>query len=243
MATLRITELLAVLRQLDVRMYVDPGDVAFDRSWWQSAGTPSDPYWYGPFDLIGRKMNDHAAISFDLATLRATDATINREVSDPPSQVWVRIGELQGSSLDGMISSVAAIRAMKGSTKNVQQFHQWTSLLGLPPSKAPEMVQSLVGLDPVCPLGGEYELVMHKTHGAHWQSTAWGEESIAVEDLTGYRPALLRWWRGLDASLTVDAGGLRVAGHLDVEFEMEEPSKLPLRLPFWNAAPSKKKTP
>ncbi len=240
-ATVRIMDLLGVLKQLDLRIFVQPGDAAFDRAWWQTAGTSSDPYWYGPFDLMGRKMKDHAAIAFDLAVLRAAEPTRQQESSDPAAQVWVRVGELAGSALDPLVASMAAIRAMKGSTKNVQQYHQWTSLLGLTTGQVPEIVASLVGLEPVCPLGGNYELVSHAAHGEHWRSTAWGEESLQVEDLQSYRPALLRWWHGLEAALTVDGGGLRVAGHLDVEFEMDEPVKMPLRLPFWNSAPSKPK--
>ena len=230
--TLRLVDVLRTVKQLDLELRVEPGDAAFDRSWWRPAGSVGSPFWYGPLELIGRKLDNYASIGWNWERLHAAANRVELEAVDDAAQVWFDVRQLRGSSVEGLVSSVAARRAMEGSLNNAHQFHQWARLLNLPVDGITTWSQQLVGLEAICPLGGAYECASTDGQPALWRSTAWGEGSVAVKDLSEYQPAVLRWFEGVKASLIVDSGGLRVSGHVDVHFEDGTPDANPWKLPF-----------
>lgn len=221
-----IADLLALAKRVPSRLLVEPANSAFDRRWWRPAvRSEVGEYWYGPFDLIGRRMADHAAISFDQRNLLNAPEKIDWERLETPAQAWIHCEDLEGSSLEDAVTSLAAVRAMSGSIKNAQIFHQWTELLGLPASDGATLAKSLVGMDPVCPLGGRYELVADGSGHEHWQSSSWARDSISPKDLPDYYPALLRWCHGIDASLDLGKEGLHLKAVVEVDFAERDEEK------------------
>ncbi len=229
----RLADLFELAKSLPLRLLVTPGDVAFQRSWWRPAtGAVDSEYWLGPFDLIGRRLDDYAAIAFCRPQLDDLPPNLQRETTDEKAQIWLQIADLQHSALADCVTGIAAVRAMRGSLQNVQRFHQWSSLLGCDLATAPQLVERLVGLEPVCPLDGSYELQAADTQAAFWDSTAWSEGSLAVAKLPDYEPAILRWWHGLDASCHVNCQGLQIVADVTVDFQNDEMASM-TRLPFF----------
>lgn len=163
-------------------------------------------------------MADHAAISFDQRNLLDAPDKIDWERLETPAQAWVHCEDLEGSSIEDAVTALAAVRAMSGSVKNAQVFHQWTELLGLPASDGATLTKSLVGMDPVCPLGGDYQLVADGSGHEHWQSSRWARDSMLPEDLPDYYPALLEWCHGIDASIDLGKEGLHLNAIVEVDF-------------------------
>ena len=219
----RLADFFELAKSMPLRLLVSPADVVFQRSWWHSAtGSLDSEYWLGPFDLIGRRLGDYAAIAFCRPKLEDLPQTLVEEATEDEAQIWLHIADLQHSALADCVTGIAAVRAMRGSLQNVQRFHQWSSLLGCDLAAAPQLVERLVGLEPVCPLDGEYELQAADTQAAFWDSTAWSEGSLAVAKLPDYEPAILRWWHGLDASAKVNCQGLQILADVTVDFQNEE---------------------
>ncbi len=235
----RIADILMLAKRVPMRLLVDPADSAFDRTWWQPAvPTEEGDYFFGPFGLIGRRMTDHAAIAFEQSQLLDTPPNLDWERVESPAQMWVHVGDLTGSSIEDVVRNLAAIRSTKASIRNVQIFHQWTGLLGLSTGEGLDLVRTLVGMEPVCPLGGDYLHVAtglppdaagrpadapnHPDRAAsvdgEWASSRWSTDSMAPEDLNDYYPALLDWFHGVDASLDLGDEGMHLKATVEVAF-------------------------
>ena len=88
-----------------MRTLVEPARSAFDRRWWQPAvPSPEGEYLYGPFDLIGRRMADHAAISFDRGQLLDAPQKVDWERLETPAQAWVHVVDLEGTSIEDAVT-------------------------------------------------------------------------------------------------------------------------------------------
>ena len=220
----RLSDLVAIVKQLELRLLVEPSEAALDRVWWHPAGTEEDPYFYGPLDAIGRAMDDHAAIAFDQRLLEDIPATLVKQDREERAQAFFRIRDLRGSAVERVITSLTGERAMRGSMRNIQLFHQWSNLLATNVPEAPALVELLVGMEAVCPLGGEYTLGSTEEDEDLWTTSAFGADSLQSIDLAEYQPALLRWCHGLAADVNVSRDELRLNAEVDVEFHLGEPS-------------------
>ncbi len=237
---MKLLDYLDMAKHAPAYLTVQPGTHVFNQAWWRPATAVGDSqYWYGPFDLIGRRYPSHAAIAWDRQLISDLPEALAMEPTERPGQVWVHVGDLRGSTLELLVKSEAAKRAMRGSVQNVQRFHRWANLLGVDPADGSELVATLVGMEPVCPLDGSYEH-QQDSCGGTWQSTAWSDQSLIADDLEGYDPALMKWWHGLDMAASLDESGLHMRTVVKVAFDMDDKSSIP-KLPFFGGSMKKKK--
>jgi hypothetical protein len=123
--------------------------------------------------------------------------------AERPSQLWLRLGDLNRSELAELINGFGYFRARQVTGGNLQFMHRLTSQLGVKPAQSRSVAEDLVGAQLVCALGGDYKFDPPR---GGWFSTAWDRNAsrLITQVPPGFTTPPLDWLRGLefDAALT-----------------------------------------
>ena len=153
-----------------------------------------------PFGLWRRQSPDgYSLISFDPRVLETTLPQLQIEKSDYLAQVRVRIGDVSQAKLRPWFETLNYQRALQTSTANARLLHTVSQQLGVPRHQAKEVAESILGVELMCTLGGEYLLSESKGGLQHWISNRW--PGMKGEDDAEFTSPVMQWFRGLDADV------------------------------------------
>jgi hypothetical protein len=126
--------------------------------------------------------------------------------AERPSQLWLQLGDLRRSELAKLINGFGYFRARQVTGGNLHFMHKLSSQLGVPPERAKQAAEDLVGAQLVCALDGQYKLDQPRGGLPTWLSTAWDPDAsrLITQVPAGFTSPPLDWLRGLelDAALT-----------------------------------------
>ena len=116
-----------------------------------------------------------------------------------PAQIRANIGDLNGSQIEGWANAQLYERSRIGSVATAQFLDSITHQFQLPPDQVLPIVQSILGADVQCSLGGQYEWSDNR---GQWQSTAWNGPMAALKAPADYVAPAMMWFRGANISVT-----------------------------------------
>jgi hypothetical protein len=128
------------------------------------------------------------------------------EPAERAAQIRLHIGELTTSDAGHSLHVGAYFRARQASAGNSLLLHSLMQQMHVPPESSLQAAQRMLAGNPVCPLGGTYELAF--VSGApQWQSTAWQSPQLVDEKQApaDYRFALIEWIRRAELEFSIDA--------------------------------------
>ena len=131
------------------------------------------------------------------------------------SQVRLRVKSLASSKVEPYIQAYTYLASRKASSENAKFLNDFTSWLRLPITESRDSVETVLGAQLRCPLGGDFGLNDHDGH-SYWTGTRWPEASYFAETKTpaSWKFAFLDWLRGLDLRFDIDQTTLRA--HVDM---------------------------
>jgi hypothetical protein len=120
-------------------------------------------------------------------------------------------------------------RAYQTSIGNTRLLHTISQQLGVPPTEALSTAESLLGVQLICALGGQYQWT---TDAAlpFWASTHWPELRQGDSEKGLFASPSMAWFRGLDLQVTMLED--RVTGHATLE--IQQPVNDKPTLPFFD---------
>ena len=121
--------------------------------------------------------------------------------TDVPGSAQIRatIGDLNGSQIEGWANAQLYERARTSSVATAQFLDSITRQFQLPPDQVLPTVQSILGADVQCSLGGQYEWSAKQ---GQWQSTAWNGPLADLKAPADYVAPSMKWFRGARLSVT-----------------------------------------
>lgn len=195
-------------------------DVELLRKYAGLLGNRDDAQGYAqlPLRIWRRRMEDYTAYSFDRLRLEELLTPIPLAEADRPAQFRVSIGDLAGSRFASGLNAIACDRALRASLGNIQMVHDLSNQFHVPRQQALDVAQRLLSTQLICSLGGEYEVIGHKSGLQQWTSTSC-QLSPEVAAVTGelYTAPLMKWLRGLQLEAAIHDDHASLIGHVDVE--------------------------
>ena len=170
-------------------------------------------------------------LSFDPAILSEVAPQLRPEEVADNAQLRVQVGNIMESNFGEWANDLDYQRAWETSVGNVHLMHVLTQQLRVPPGDARKVAERVLNAELICPLGGEYELVVNDDGTQRWASTAW----VAGKDQSrqNYVSPLMSWLRGLTASVTIEDGRVVATGSLDIKREKMESEGGGIKLPLF----------
>jgi hypothetical protein len=169
-------------------------------------------------------------------TLLAVDPAILEEaaprlsVADDaePAQIRLHLADLSRSQVRSWFAALDFQRAHQTSLGNTRLLHAFVQQLGVPTGEALSVAESVLDLQLICALGGNYHTWNSPEGGTFWVSSAWPTpartEDAVAESFTS---PMMSWFRGADARLTTN--GDRCELSADVFVELTEPGSSGIR--------------
>ena len=146
-------------------------------------------YTDGAFSILSFQPE---VITQSLPFLAATEAP-------NPAQIRANIGDLNGSQLESWANAQLYARARISSVATAQFLDSITRQFQLTPDEVLLTVNSILGADVQCSLGGQYE--WSKQRG-QWLSTAWNGPVASPTAPVDYTAPAMKWFRGANVSVT-----------------------------------------
>ncbi|MCH7729563.1 MAG: hypothetical protein IH991_24260, partial [Planctomycetes bacterium] len=192
-------------------------------------GGRPDPRGYSKmlFGLWRWQGDGFSVLSFDQPMLERVTPQLRREPADDPAQLRIHVGDLSKSKLAPWVSSLNYQRALQTSNGNLRLMHALSQQLGVPRDDALATAEDLLNVKMVCTLGGEYKMAKTRDGLVHWQTTKWQNNRPAE-----FEAPMLKWFRGLDASLTRD--GDRLMLHAEIDMQRKDSGGGGFKLPSFN---------
>ncbi len=166
--------------------------------------------FFYPYDVP-----DQAKIRQDLKMVRA----------ETPAQLRVLVNRLAGTNVAKVANAHAYLRARRASAGNARFFQVLTEQLHVEPKDALKVAEVILGAEPVCRMGGQYELTQDERGYAVWQSTAWEHPSYhAIESIPkSFIAPLIQGFH--KASLEFNIDQTTLSSHLDLEVDAPKEEK------------------
>ncbi|PQO44315.1 hypothetical protein [Blastopirellula marina] len=185
-----------------------------------------DQYGYSklPLGLWRREYNGFSTLSFHSDILQHVTPQLALSEDEHPAQARIHIGDISDAQVTPLANAMAKSWAKKGSLGNVRLFEAVSAQLGVPIEKSKAFAEDLLAVEFVCPLDGKYETVGEGA-AERWISTAWGKENAEFE------ANFLKWFRGLNARMSMGDGQVVLNAEIDMWREKPEPT---LKLPTFN---------
>jgi hypothetical protein len=179
-------------------------------------GGHPDQWGYTKSALTGLWRLQHgefSVLSFDRDRLEMLRPNLDITESKRNAQVRLHVGDVANSNLAGWANRLSYQRTWQTSVSNVRSANQLTQQLGVTPSRAMNSMERMIGVNLVCPLGGEYQLVQANAT-QYWQSTKWPNVVGSLPD--DYQSPFLNWFKGAELEVTQVEGQFSVHGSLDI---------------------------
>ncbi len=141
--------------------------------------------------------------------------------ADAPAQLRVWVNRLAETNVAKIINAYAYMQSRRASAGNAQLLHILTEQLNVEPAQALSVAQTVLGAEPVCRMGGQYELKTDDRGFTAWQSSAWkhGSYHTIQEVPTSFASPLIKGFHEGELHFSIDRTTL--SSHL--EFEINSP--------------------
>jgi len=201
----------------------------------------------GMFGLWERRQDDFFVFSFQRDVLLEVGPQLAMVPADSPAQIRLWVDDLRDKQIATGVNGLGYMRSRQASGSASRFMNSLTSQLHVPPDRARDVAEQLVGGHFVDPLGGNYELLENgvatsargqiadeslPTPGTRrlWASTAVAPPNrfLLTEIPADYQMPLMEWFRGLSLEVArVDsADALTLHTELDmVHQEVAPPEK------------------
>ncbi len=183
---------------------------------------PADPEGYEQLsdDTWRRQLGDAAVFSFKREVLELITPQLEFYDAPRPAQVRLRIDDLSQRYVADLVNSFGYQRARQASLSGSRFMNSLTQQLHVSPEQGRDIAEMLVGGRLVDPLEGAYELTAIDDGHAVWVSNALTPQNqfMFIDLPPAYTFPMLRWFRGLQAELSLTGDTLEA----HVELEMSD---------------------
>ena len=159
------------------------------------------------------QQGEFSILSFDRQRLEDLRPGLDVIEAKRNAQIRLRVGDVSQSNLAGWANRFSYQRTWQTSVANVRSANQLTQQFGVAKQRALPAMESLVGLNLICPLGGEYQLVQNGTD-VQLQSSKW--PTVVGSLPADYQSPFLNWFKGAELEVTQVEGQFGVHGSLDI---------------------------
>ncbi len=125
-------------------------------------------------------------------------------------QVRLRVGSLSNSKVEPYIQAHTYLASRRTSYENARFLNDVSEWLQLPPKDSRDSIETVLGTQLRCPLGGDFQLSSAEGH-SYWTGTGWPQASLFTETNTpeSWTFSFLDWLRGLELQFNLDQTTLR----------------------------------
>jgi hypothetical protein len=141
---------------------------------------------------------EFSVLSFQPEVLQASLPFLAATDVDDTAQVRARVGNLNGSQIEGWVNGQLYDRAREGSVAGANFLSLLTRQLKVEPELVLSSAQQILGVNLQCTLGGEYQF---SAESGRWISTAWRGEMASPVAPADYVAPAMTWFRGLNAAV------------------------------------------
>ncbi len=137
-------------------------------------------------------------------------------VNDAP-QVRLRVGSLSNSKVEPYIQAYTYLASRRTSYENSRFLNDATEWLQLPIEESRQSIETVLGTQLRCPLGGDFQLNHGDGHSC-WTGTRWPTASLFTETTTpaSWKFSFLDWLRGLELQFNLEQTTLRANINLKI---------------------------
>ncbi|TWT68002.1 hypothetical protein Pan14r_02400 [Crateriforma conspicua] len=184
--------------------------------WALSKMRPSDPGMMKYASMVDLT-NENCIVGESADTRQWTRKQLVETSNHETHQAFLTMNPLHGSKVEPYIQAYTFMQARHHSSQGAIWLDRMGSWFRVPEESAKQRVQTLLGGDLVCPLGGEY---IHQTRDGDsaWTSTRW--ETDSAFDVTAADPQwrfpFLDWLQALRVEFDMSNNTLYATVHLEV---------------------------
>ena len=168
-----------------------------------------------------KSLSDGAIFFYPYDALNQAEIRKNAKLQmvDSAAQVRVWVNRFAETNLAKVINAHGYLRARRASAGNARFFHVLTEQLLVEPKQARKVAEDILGAEPVCRMGGQYELSTDDRGIPAWQSTAWQEPSYhSIDSVPGsFVAPLLEGFHEASLDFNIDEPTLTLSSHLELE--------------------------
>lgn len=166
-------------------------------------------------DVWRLQQEDFSLASFDRERLQDARQHLNVVPAERPAQVRLRLGDISASNLRNWANVLYFERSWETSIANVELLNMMIQQFNLPKETALAQAEQLLGVQLMCPLGGQYQLAPVNDTRLEWQSTKWPSfhDPTMPDD---YLAPPMQWFRGLTLDVYQRQSQFIVHGQLDI---------------------------
>ncbi|MCA9170859.1 MAG: hypothetical protein KDB23_24455 [Planctomycetales bacterium] len=185
-----------------------------------------------PFGLFRQQTPDgFSLIGFDPQVLDTAARDLSMAEAESPAQIRIHIADVTQSRIKTWFAALDFQRAYQTSIGNTHLLNAMQQQFGLAPDEALATAESILGVELVCALGGEYKLTeLPMLDQPFWASTHWPEMRSDPSDPGQFAAPIMAWFRGLNAEVSLLED--RVTGRATLEVQEAADGKP--ELPFFN---------
>ncbi len=191
-------EWIQVLRNTPgyIGMWPDPGylDIL------PALGASPDASGYTYSRILGLwrlRHGEFSLLSFDRDRLERARHELVISPAEQPAQLRLRVGDVASSNLRDWANDLYFQRGWQTSVANARLLNLMIQQFNLPPETALAYAEQLLGVEMVCPLQGEYQMITTDASVSPlWQSTGWPAVNNPAMP-PGYSAPPMDWFRGL----------------------------------------------
>ncbi len=156
---------------------------------------------------------------YDAADQEEIRTNLKMEGADPPAQLRVWVNRLADTQIAKIMSAHSYLRARRASAGNARFLQVLTQQLQVDPKQALKVAKDILGAEPVCRLGGEYQLTQDDRGFPVWVSSAWKHPSYhSIQKIpAGYTFPALSGFHQLKLDFNIDRTTLST--HLELELD------------------------
>lgn len=114
---------------------------------------------------------------YDIPNQAEIRENIKLEKVETPAQVRVWVNRLAGTQIAKVINAHGYLRSRRASAGNTRFLDVLAEQLSVEPKQALKVAETILGAEPVCRMGGKYQLTQDDRGVLAWQSTAWEHPS------------------------------------------------------------------
>lgn len=144
---------------------------------------------------------------------------LKMERAETPAQLRVWVSRLAGTNVAKIAHAHGYLRARRASAGNARFLQVLSEQLHVEPKDALKVAEDILGAEPVCRMGGQYELTKDDQGYLVWQSTAWKEPSYhTIETVPdSFIAPLIQGFH--EASLDFNINDTTLSSHLVLEVD------------------------
>jgi len=167
------------------------------------------------------QQEDFLLISFNPEVVAEVLPQLALEQADRPGQIWLTIDDLSDKQLAATVNAFGYKRTREASVAASRMMNSLANQFRVARPECRELAERLVDGKFVCPLGGEYQLLVPERDLETWSSTALPPENrfLLTEVPADFELPLLNWFRGLRGDLQLEQDSLSVRLEIDMTLE------------------------